>query len=64
MTSCPRSAVFEPLLVQRSSVGLSPAIPVADAGTRMLPPMSVPIPSGDMPAAMAALSPPEEPPGE
>lgn len=31
-------------------------------GIRIDPPMSLPIPSGDIRAAMAAASPPEEPP--
>jgi hypothetical protein len=38
-------------------------MPEYAAGLRMLPPMSVPIPRHDMPAAMAAASPPDEPPG-
>jgi hypothetical protein len=44
-----RGAVFDPLLVHRSRRGLEPAMPHECAGTRILPPMSVPIPSGDMP---------------
>ena len=40
-----------------------PQTPEKWQGVRMLPPMSVPTPSGDIPAAMAAPSPPDEPPG-
>ena len=61
--SCPAIPVAIPRMGRRSSVGLIPATPQKCAGTRMLPPMSVPIPSGDMPEAMAAPSPPDEPPG-
>lgn len=53
-----------PRFGHRSRVGLRPAMPVKWAGTRMLPPTSVPTPRGDIPAAMAAASPPDEPPGE
>lgn len=44
-------------------VGLRPQIPHILAGILILPPMSVPIPSIDPPAAISAPSPPEDPPG-
>ena len=47
----------------RPSVAFSPTTPVQDAGQRIEPPPSVPIASGAMPAASAALAPPLEPPG-
>ena len=47
----------------RPVVGLIPAMPQKCAGRRMLPPASLPRPRGDMPEAMAAASPPDEPPG-
>lgn len=47
----------------RFPVGLMPQMPQKAEGKRMLPPMSVPKPSGEPPAAMRAPSPPEEPPG-
>ena len=53
-----------PLQGNRSSVGLSAVMPQKCAGMRRLPPMSVPIPRGLMPDAIAAASPPELPPGE
>jgi len=61
--SCPGMEVPEPRQLQRSTVGLSPAIPQKWAGTRIDPPISVPNPAGLPYAAMAAASPPEEPPG-
>lgn len=38
-------------------------MPQKEEGKRMLPPMSVPKPRREPPAAMSAPSPPEEPPG-
>lgn len=49
--------------LRRFPVGLRPQMPQKAEGKRMLPPMSVPKPSGEPPAAMRAPSPPEEPPG-
>ena len=46
----------------RPWVGLSVATPQKWAGTRRLPPESLPRPSGDAPAAMTAASPPLLPP--
>ena len=61
--SCPAKIPELPRFVQRSSVGFSAVMPQKCAGMRRLPPMSVPRPSGDMPDAMAAASPPDDPPG-
>lgn len=47
----------------RFAVGLRPQMPQKEEGKRMLPPMSVPKPSGEPPAPIRAPSPPEEPPG-
>src|ERR1039458_9835229 len=47
----------------RPGVGLSPQIPEKCAGTRIEPPPSLPMPAADIPDAMAAASPPLEPPG-
>src|SRR5439155_20973443 len=44
-------------------VGLSPQIPLKCAGTRIDPPPSLPTPPADIPAAIAAASPPLDPPG-
>ena len=51
-------------LVSRIVVGLIPQMPHEWAGKRMLPPRSLPKPSGEPPAAMIAASPPLDPPGE
>src|SRR5882672_5801893 len=48
----------------RPGVGLSAQMPQKCAGTRMEPPPSLPIPPKEQPAAMAAASPPLEPPEE
>ncbi len=48
----------------RPGVGLSAQMPVKCAGMRTEPPLSLPRPAADMPAAMAADSPPLDPPGE
>jgi hypothetical protein len=47
----------------RPGVGLSPQMPLKCAGTRMEPPPSLPTPAAEQPAAIAADSPPLEPPG-
>src|SRR5580658_10272184 len=47
----------------RPYVGLKPTTPQNAAGSRIEPPVSLPKPSGAMPAATAALDPPDEPPG-
>ena len=47
----------------RPGVGFSPAMPQKCAGMRMEPPPSLPIPPAEQNAAMAAASPPLEPPG-
>ena len=47
----------------RPKEALWPKMPANDAGMRMEPPPSVPMASGPMPAATAALAPPLEPPG-
>lgn len=46
----------------RPDVGLKPQMPQKEAGMRMLPPMSLPIPSREPPPAMRAPSPPDDPP--
>lgn len=43
-------------------LGLWPKIPLKNAGMRIEPPISEPIPSGDPAAACIQPSPPEEPP--
>ncbi len=43
-------------------VGIRPVMPQRDAGTRIEPPVSVPMLAGTMPAAIAAAEPLEEPP--
>jgi len=47
----------------RPGVGFNEQMPVKCAGTRTEPPLSLPRPPADMPAAIAADSPPLEPPG-
>src|ERR1700731_2530932 len=47
----------------RPCVALSAATPVKAAGPRTEIATSLPMPIGDMPAAIAADSPPDEPPG-
>src|SRR6266576_2723402 len=47
----------------RPGVGLSPQMPLKCAGTRMDPPPSLPTPPAEHPDAMAAASPPLDPPG-
>ena len=44
-------------------LGLWPYTPQNDDGTRIDPPMSVPISNGVKPIATAAAGPPDEPPG-
>jgi hypothetical protein len=45
-------------------VGLCPNTPLQNAGTRIEPPKSVPIPKGEPQAETIAASPPELPPAE
>ena len=52
-----------PVIGTRPCVAFSETIPVWAAGPRTEIARSVPRPSGDMPAAIAADSPPLEPPG-
>src|SRR5262245_21584894 len=47
----------------RPGVGLSPQMPVKCAGNRTEPPPSLPIPPAEQHAAIAADSPPLDPPG-
>src|SRR5215475_15380611 len=47
----------------KPKVGLIPKMPVHEAGIRIEPPPSVPMASGPIPAATAALAPPLDPPG-
>lgn len=47
----------------RPYVGFMPVTPVKLAGSRMEPPVSVPVTMGARPAATALEEPPEEPPG-
>ena len=47
----------------RPGVGFSPQMPLKCAGTRIEPPPSLPIPPAEQHAAIAAASPPLEPPG-
>src|SRR5215469_9494298 len=47
----------------RPGVGLRPQMPLKCAGTRIDPPPSLPIPPAEQHAAIAAASPPLEPPG-
>ena len=52
-----------PVAGTRPGVGLRPQMPLKCAGTRIDPPPSLPTPPADSPAAMAAASPPLDPPG-
>src|SRR5436190_14845385 len=52
-----------PALLTRPYVGFNPTTPQADAGMRMLPPVSVPMAPSASPAATAAPEPPLDPPG-
>src|SRR5687768_18594288 len=52
-----------PYRLTRPYVGLSPTVPVSDAGCRMEPPVSVPRAKYAWPPATAAAEPPDEPPG-
>ena len=54
---CPRPGM-------RPGVGLNEQMPVKCAGTRTEPPLSLPSPAAEIPAAMAADSPPLDPPGD
>src|SRR5262249_36961164 len=53
-----------PVAGMRPGVGLGPQMPQKCAGTRMEPPPSLPTPPAEQPEAMAADSPPLEPPAE
>src|SRR5262245_66346777 len=59
----PREAGKCPVAGTRPGVGFSPQIPEKCAGTRMDPPPSLPIPPAEQPEAIAAASPPLDPPG-
>ncbi len=52
-----------PVAGTRPGVGFSPQMPLKCAGTRIEPPPSLPMPPAESPAAIAAASPPLEPPG-
>ncbi len=52
-----------PVIGIRPCVALNPTTPVCAAGPRNEIERSLPTPSGDMPAAIAADSPPLDPPG-
>ncbi|MCU1688877.1 MAG: hypothetical protein JWN20_805 [Jatrophihabitantaceae bacterium] len=54
---------IRPLRLTVPYVGLCPTMPVTAAGWRIDPPVSVPMASGAVYAATAALDPPEDPPG-
>src|SRR5580700_5620448 len=51
-----------PVAGMRPGVGFSPQIPLKCAGTRIEPPPSLPTPPAEHPAAIAAASPPLDPP--
>src|SRR6266849_8739496 len=51
-----------PVAGTRPGVGFNPQMPQKCAGTRMEPPPSLPTPPVEHPAAIAAASPPLEPP--
>ena len=53
-----------PVVGMRPGVVLSPQMPEKCAGVRTEPPPSLPTPPIEQPAAMAAASPPLEPPAE
>ncbi len=52
-----------PVAGTRPGVGFRPQMPLKCAGTRIDPPPSLPMPPAEQPAAIAAASPPLEPPG-
>src|SRR2546428_12799116 len=52
-----------PVAGMRPGVGFRPQIPLKCAGTRIDPPPSLPTPADDIPDAIAAASPPLDPPG-
>src|SRR5205807_9978235 len=60
--NAPTPAGKWPVAGIRPGVGLSPQIPQKCAGTRTEPPPSLPIPPAEQPDAIAAASPPLEPP--
>src|SRR5437870_13261338 len=53
-----------PFRLSRPCVGFKPTIPLAVDGPRMDPPVSVPIPRGAYPAAIATPVPPDDPAGD
>src|SRR5215472_5561211 len=53
-----------PVAGMRPGVGFKPQMPQKCAGTRIEPPPSLPTPPAEQPAAIAAASPPLEPPHE
>src|SRR5579871_1856186 len=53
-----------PVEATRPGVGLNPQIPEKCAGVRIEPPPSLPTPPIELPEAIAAASPPLEPPAE
>src|SRR5882762_5147303 len=53
-----------PVAGMRPGVGFSPQIPQKCAGTRIEPPPSLPTPPAEQPEAIAAASPPLDPPEE
>lgn len=60
--SAPAMAADQPAVGNRRVVGLKPKSPLLAAGTRMDPPMSVPIPRIEPRSPISAPSPPDEPP--
>ena len=58
-----QSGGFDPPDGTRPSDGFIPDNPQHEDGIRIDPPPSDPVPSGTMPAAIAAAVPPDEPPG-
>src|SRR6266851_8101883 len=53
-----------PVAGMRPGVGFNPQIPQKCAGTRIEPPPSLPTPPAEQPAAIAAASPPLDPPAD
>jgi hypothetical protein len=51
-----------PMPGMRPGVGFNAQMPVKCAGSRTDPPLSLPSPAADMPDAIAAASPPLDPP--
>ena len=61
--SRPEALGVWPSMGTRPVVGFNPTIPQKCDGTRIDPERSLPIPAGERHAAIAAASPPLEPPG-